>query len=265
MTMSPTMQGGGLGIVDPPVGAEPSGGECGRRSRCFELLGYNIMVGSNLRPILIKVNHLPSWGTDTPLDRDVKFCAITQALRAIDVNARDKKSFECARRRRSLAPIAAARRGSLVGGFPLDDNVVDAMDLKGSDNQPNGDVNVCPMDGRRLDNKERMLKDYDRIYPPSDKAGVSQAMYSEMEKFAASMDAKQHQRLTCPSQKKYADCDVVENQTSGQSNRRNSWMGNIPRATTIGGGTKVSRPPTKKQIESADRLSRGYSSAEDAA
>jgi hypothetical protein len=42
-------------------------------------------------------------------------------------------------------------------------------------------------------------------------------------------------------------------------------MGNILRATTIGGGTKVSRSPTKKQIELADRLSRGYSSAEDAA
>jgi hypothetical protein len=43
------------------------------------------------------------------------------------------------------------------------------------------------------------------------------------------------------------------------------WMGNIPRATTIGGGTKVSRPTTKKQIKSADWLRRGYSSAEDAA
>ena len=36
-------------------------------------------------------------------------------------------------------------------------------------------------------------------------------------------------------------------------------MGNIPRATTMMEGTKISRPPTKKQIESADRLSRGYS------
>ncbi len=48
-----------------------------------------------------------------------------------------------------------------------------------------------------------------------------------------------------------------------QSNRPNSWMGNIPRATTMG-GTKVGRPPTKKQIKLADRLSRGYT-AKDAA
>jgi tubulin polyglutamylase TTLL6/13 len=145
-TMPPTMQGGGQGIVDPPMGAKPSGGGGGWRSRCFELLGYNIMIGSNLRPILIEVNHLPSWGTNTPLNWDVKFRAITQALRAINVNVRDKKSFECMRQRRSPAPIAATKRELLAGGFPSDNNAVDAMDLKGSDNQPNGNVTVGPMD-----------------------------------------------------------------------------------------------------------------------
>ncbi len=225
MTMPPTMQGGGPGIVDPPVGAEPSGGGGGQRSRCFELLGYNIMVGSDLRPILIEVNHPLLWGTNTPLDRKVKFRATTQALRTITMNARDKKSFECARRRRSLAPIAAARRGLLAGGFPSDDNTVDAMDFKGSNNQLNGDVTVGPMDGQRLDDEEQMLKDHDWIYPPSDKAGVSQARYSEMEKFMALMDSKQHQRLTCPSQQKYTDCNVVENQTPSQSNNATAgWV-----------------------------------------
>ena len=226
------------------------------RSRCFELLGYDIMVDSDLRPILIEVNHLPSWGTDSPLDQDVKFRAITQALRAVDVTAQDKKTFECAKRRQGLAPIAT-RRGS-AGGFSSDDNV-DARDIKGNNNQLKGGATIGPIDRQRLDDEERILKDYDRIYPPSSKAGVNQARYSEMEIFAASMDAKQHQRLTRPSQQKYADGDVVENQTPGQSNRRDSWMGNIPRATTMMEGTKISRPPTKKQIESADRLSRGYS------
>jgi hypothetical protein len=95
-----------------------------RKSRCFKLLGYNIMVGSNLRPILIKVNHLLSWGTDTSLNQDVKFHAIMQALRVINVNRWDKKSFKCARQRRSLAPFAVARRrgSSAGGGFPSDDN-----------------------------------------------------------------------------------------------------------------------------------------------
>jgi hypothetical protein len=68
--MPPTMMlGRGPGVVDPPAGAELSGGGGSRtaatttmmnnikdnatafsgRSCCFELLGYNLMVGSNLR------------------------------------------------------------------------------------------------------------------------------------------------------------------------------------------------------------------------
>ena len=276
MPPMPMPSGGPDTIVDPAAEAELSGGGgdghaattttttsnnntnvFAGRSRCFELLGYDIMVDSDLRPILIEVNHLPSWGTDSPLDQDVKFRAITQALRAIDVSAQDKKTFECAKRRQGVAPIAT-RRG-LAEGFSSDDNA-DARDIKRNNNQPKGDAaTIGPIDRQRLDDEERILKDYDRIYPPSSKAGVNQARYSEMEMFAASMDAKQHQRLTRPSQQKYADGDVVENQKPGQSNRRDSWMGNIPRATTMMEGTKISRPPTKKQIESADRLSRGYS------
>lgn len=308
------------------LSTEPSGGSHATnanifsgRSRCFEILGYDIMVDSDLKPILIEVNHLPSWGTDSPVDQDVKFRAITQALSAINVNAQDKKYFESEKRKQSQAP--PAMRGS--GGF---------SDDTGSNNQPKGAVrptkglpalfdsqkaerririiyekhapeklptvndllsrysgyeewlamkieqkynendNKCDTrteetfdneprlvdegERQRLDDEERILIDYERIYPPSDKAGVSLARYNEMETFAALMDEKQHQRLTCPSQQKYTDCDV-ENQTPGQSNRRDSWLGNIPRATMD--EIKISRPPTKKQIESADRLSRGYS------
>ncbi len=123
------------------------------------------------------------------------------------------------------------------------DNNVDARDVKGNNNQPRGDAPIGPIDGQQLNNEERILKDYNQIYPPSNKAGVSQARYSKMEKFAALMDAKQHHHLTCPpQQQKYANGNVVENQTPCQSNRCYSWMGNIPRATMMG-GAKVGRPP----------------------
>ncbi len=119
----------GLGNVNP-MGQELSGGGGGRvaaamaaatniinnatafseRSCCFKLLGYdNIMVSSNLRLILIKVNPLPSWETYSPLNQDIKFHAITQALCIIDANAQDKKSFECTRQKQSLAPITTRR------------------------------------------------------------------------------------------------------------------------------------------------------------
>lgn len=39
---------------------------------CFELLGFDVILDSNLKPILLEVNHAPSFATDSPLDYEVK-------------------------------------------------------------------------------------------------------------------------------------------------------------------------------------------------
>lgn len=39
---------------------------------CFELLGFDIILNDELKPILLEVNHAPSFATDSPLDYDVK-------------------------------------------------------------------------------------------------------------------------------------------------------------------------------------------------
>ncbi|KAL7470201.1 hypothetical protein ACHAXS_010434, partial [Conticribra weissflogii] len=60
------------------------------KSRCFEILGIDIMIDDQLTPFLIEVNHLPSWGTDSPIDDSIKSRVITQALSAIKVSARER-------------------------------------------------------------------------------------------------------------------------------------------------------------------------------
>ena len=72
------------------------------RSRCFEILGFDIMVNTNLKPSLIEVNHLPSWGTDSPLNETIKSLVITQALSSINVSMQDRQNFEDVRRKKIL-------------------------------------------------------------------------------------------------------------------------------------------------------------------
>ena len=38
----------------------------------FELLGFDILLTSDFKPILLEVNHAPSFATDSPLDYEIK-------------------------------------------------------------------------------------------------------------------------------------------------------------------------------------------------
>lgn len=49
--------------------AQPSDQE---QRMCFELLGFDIILNAKLEPMLLEVNHAPSFATDSPLDYEVK-------------------------------------------------------------------------------------------------------------------------------------------------------------------------------------------------
>lgn len=57
---------------------------------CFHILGLDIMLNAKSEPVLLEVNHTPSFTTDTPLDQKIKFDLIRDTLKLMNVNANTK-------------------------------------------------------------------------------------------------------------------------------------------------------------------------------
>lgn len=89
--LSGTCGNSGEGVCDTG-GGEGKGVVEG--SRCIEILGFDFMVDAALKPWLIEVNHLPSFATDSPLDRRIKSQVVGSALSVLRAKADDRKSYE---------------------------------------------------------------------------------------------------------------------------------------------------------------------------
>lgn len=64
-----------------------SDGKC----RCFEILGFDVLIDHNLKPWLLEVNYMPSLTTDTEFDRILKYSVIKGALKIVDIKPDFKK------------------------------------------------------------------------------------------------------------------------------------------------------------------------------
>jgi tubulin polyglutamylase TTLL6/13 len=53
---------------------------------CFELLGFDVFLDSNLKPWILEVNHSPSFSTDTPLDFKIKKNLITDTIKLLNLS-----------------------------------------------------------------------------------------------------------------------------------------------------------------------------------
>ena len=61
------------------------------RQMCFHILGIDVMIDDLLNPIVIEVNHTPSFTTDTPLDYFIKYNLIKDTLILLNINEENKK------------------------------------------------------------------------------------------------------------------------------------------------------------------------------
>ena len=60
-------------------------------SQCFEILGFDIMLDSKLKPWVLEVNHSPSFSCDSPLDEAIKSRVILDGLGLLNVSKKSLK------------------------------------------------------------------------------------------------------------------------------------------------------------------------------
>ena len=61
------------------------------RTNCFELLGFDVLIDSDLKPWLLEVNLSPSFATDAPLDMAIKSQLLIDTLNLVGVKRFDRK------------------------------------------------------------------------------------------------------------------------------------------------------------------------------
>ena len=64
------------------------------RNNCFELLGFDILVDSNLNPWLLEVNLSPSLACDSALDQQIKANLISDLFNLTGIKDLDQKKFK---------------------------------------------------------------------------------------------------------------------------------------------------------------------------
>jgi tubulin polyglutamylase TTLL6/13 len=58
---------------------------------CFEILGIDIFIDDKLKPWLIEVNSLPSFATDSPLDKKIKYDVVYETIAMLNMNQKRKR------------------------------------------------------------------------------------------------------------------------------------------------------------------------------
>ena len=61
------------------------------RTNCFEILGFDVLIDSDLKPWLLEVNLSPSLATESPLDMSIKSNLVTDALNLVGFKRFDRK------------------------------------------------------------------------------------------------------------------------------------------------------------------------------
>ncbi|ETO68763.1 hypothetical protein F444_14488 [Phytophthora nicotianae P1976] len=84
---------GGDKVNDKCESSSPAGSST-PPSCSFALLGMDVLIDEQLKPWLLEVNHLPSFGCDSALDWSVKEPLISQTFDLLNISSNDKERYD---------------------------------------------------------------------------------------------------------------------------------------------------------------------------
>lgn len=81
----------------------------GSRQNCFELLGYDILIDSDLKPWLMEVNLSPSLATESPLDLKIKSQLFLETMNLICLRRFDRRRENLSKRKNRFKNMTSVR------------------------------------------------------------------------------------------------------------------------------------------------------------
>ncbi|KAG2779339.1 hypothetical protein PC129_g11364 [Phytophthora cactorum] len=118
---------GGERVYDDTSESFSPAGSSTPPSCSFALLGMDVLIDEQLKPWLLEVNHLPSFGCDSPLDWSVKEPLISQTFDLLNISTNDKERYD--------TEHARALQRRLYGGGSTPTSGYSASNSTTSDNQ----------------------------------------------------------------------------------------------------------------------------------
>jgi tubulin polyglutamylase TTLL6/13 len=77
---------------------------------CFEILGFDVLIDSNAKPILLEVNHTPSFSTDSKLDHELKSKVIHDAIVLMQMTQKMKTKLIAQKKKEAEARVITGKR-----------------------------------------------------------------------------------------------------------------------------------------------------------
>jgi tubulin polyglutamylase TTLL6/13 len=89
------------------------------KSRCFEILGFDILIDEYLKPWVLEVNHSPSLACDSGFDAELKDRVITGALKIIDIQPNFMETMLTNEKAKTMQRIAGNQARMSTGNINI--------------------------------------------------------------------------------------------------------------------------------------------------